>query len=434
MPDSKQLLLIGETLLYFGVQYKEIYLTKANAMKIGIIREGKMPADSRVPLTPQQCAKIAAEHQIELVIEPSPNRSYSDTEYQEAGLPLSVDLANCDLLLGVKEVPIDQLIPDKTYCFFSHTIKKQAYNRKLLQAILQKNVTLIDYEVLTDNLGRRLIAFGYFAGMVGAHNGIYTYGERTGLFHLKRMKDCHDYAEAASYYQHIEWPPFKVVLTGTGRVGSGSAKVLGDMGIRKVPPEDFLKKDFEEAVFTQVDVPDYAVRKDGHPFELKDFFNHPEQFQSAFAPYYQQADIMINGIFWDNQAPAFFSKEEMNSPGFRIRVIADVTCDIAPISSIPSTLRASTLANPVFGFNPATGQEEAPHQDKVVDMMTIDNLPSELPRDASKAFGEQFIQHILPEFLTKNSAVLERATIASQGHLGKYFEYLEDYVNLKPQK
>jgi len=399
-------------------------------MKIGLIREGKTPPDARIPLTPKQCAQIAALPNMQIVVEPSPNRCYKDEEFRQAGITLSSDLSDCDLLMGVKEVPTHQLIPNKTYCFFSHTIKKQPHNQKLLQTVLEKHIRLLDYEVMTDDRGQRLIAFGRFAGMVGAHNALLTYGLRTKAFTLPRMKDCHDYAAAKAIYQTMQWPALKIVLTGSGRVGSGAAQVLLDMGIRQVSASDFLKKDFGEAVFTQLHAADYVAREDGRPFDKAIFYTDPSGHKSAFEPFYQCADIFINGIFWDDRAPAFFTKEEMRHSDFRIQVIADVTCDIAPLSSVPSTIRASTIADPIFGYDPFTNKETAPHQPQVIDMMTIDNLPNEMPRDASEAFGEQFIAHILPELLKPESVVIERATIAKNGCLMPRFEYLEDYAGM----
>ncbi len=396
-------------------------------MKIGIIREGKTPPDSRVPLTPKQCKQVQAHATV--AVQRSANRCYKDEEYIAENIPLSYDLSDCDVLMGVKEVPIQQLIPNKTYFFFSHTIKKQSYNRKLLQAILAKNIRLLDYEVLTNERGQRLIAFGFFAGMVGAHNALWTYAQRTGKFQLKRMKDCFDYAEAVAQYKETTWPAVKIALTGTGRVGSGAAKVLEDMGIRKVSPAAYLTDTFEEAVFTQLTAQEYVAHKEGRAFENKEFYKHPTDFENAFLPYTKVSDIMINGIYWDNAAPAFFTKEDMRQEDFKIKVIADVTCDIAPVSSIPSTLDASTIANPVFGYNPITEEKCDSYQADCIDMMTIDNLPNELPRDASFAFGNQFIEHILPELLKEESAVIERATVAENGQLGKHFTYLEDYVN-----
>ena len=398
-------------------------------MKIGIIREGKTPPDSRVPLTPKQCAYLIKEKNIDITVQPSPKRCFPDENYLGLGIPMSEDLSDCDVLMGVKEVPIDQLKSDKTYFFFSHTIKEQSYNRNLLQAIVEKNIRLIDYEVLTNDKGQRLIAFGKFAGMVGAHNGIMTYGTRTGLYTLKRMKDCLDYEEATFIYKKLQLPAIRIVLTGSGRVGKGAALVLNDMGIQRVSPEDYLNKTFDHAVYTQLNGDSYAQRKDGSPYDKNTFYGQPGLFESCFGPYARSSDIMINGIYWDNDAPAFFSLKDMRSPDFSIKVIADVTCDIAPISSIPSTLKASTIANPVFGFNPETEQEDLPYQDKVVDMMTIDNLPNELPRDASKAFGEQFINDILDELLNENSDVIKRASVTENGDLGSHFEYMRNYLN-----
>jgi alanine dehydrogenase len=398
-------------------------------MKIGIIREGKVPPDSRVPLTPKQCAQLIKERQLDIVVQPSEGRCFQDEAYRTLNIPMSDDLSDCDVLMGVKEIPVDQLIPDKTYFFFSHTIKEQPYNRKLLQAVIEKKIRLLDYEVLKDERGRRLIAFGKFAGMVGAHNGIMTYGKRTASFSLPRMKDFHDYAEAVEAYETMQFPPFRVVLTGSGRVGKGAALVLDDMGIKKVLPADYLVNTYNHPVYTQLVCEDYAQRKDGTPFDKRNFYDHPELYESRFKPYSFVSDIMINGIYWDNEAPVFFTLDEMRSNKFNIQVIADVTCDIAPVSSIPSTIKASTIAKPVFGFNPHTESEEVPYQEDVIDMMTVDNLPNELPRDASRSFGEQFIENILDEVLANESAVIERATVAANGKLGMHFGYLENYLN-----
>lgn len=399
-------------------------------LNIGLIREGKVPPDSRVPLTPQQCHQIIREYPVEIRVQSAAGRCFSDREYRALRIPVEDEVVAADVLMGVKEVPIEMLVPHKTYFFFSHTIKKQAYNRDLLRAVLDKQITLIDYEALTDAQGKRLIAFGRFAGMVGAHNALFTYSRRTGAFSLKQMKDYRDYAAAQAAYTELRLPPLKIVLTGTGRVGSGAAQVLRDMGIRQVTPEDFLEQTYDEAVFTQLRVAHYVRRPDDQPFVSADFYRSPAEFESAFEPFAHRADIMINGIYWDNRAPQFFSRDDMTSEAFAIQVIADITCDIAPVSSIPSTLRASTIANPIFGYDPQTGREVPPHQTGVIDMMTIDNLPNELPRDASEAFGEQFMRHILPELLLPESAMLTRATVAQAGQLGPHFQYLSDYAGL----
>ena len=398
-------------------------------MKLGIIREGKIPPDSRVLFTPQQCVDIQKKYNVKFIVQPSEGRCIPDSAYADLGIEIDEDMNQCDILMGIKEVPKNQLIANKTYFFFSHTIKAQAYNRDLLKTILQKNIRLIDYEVLTNTSQQRVIAFGRFAGIVGAHTGMMTYARRTGLYELDQMHQYDDYAAAISAYQKIKFPKMKIVLTGTGRVANGAAEVLNHMNIQKVSPSDFLSKSYDSAVYTQLDCCDYAAPNDGSAFDLMHFFKHPNQYHSIFEPYTQVADLMINGIYWANEAPAFFTKEAMKRQDFNIKVIADVTCDIAPVASIPSTLYATTIAAPVFGYDPITESAVEPFQPHSIDMMTIDNLPNELPKDASKSFGEQFAAHVLEELLAlKDTGMLERATIAEKGQLGKYFKYLEDFV------
>ncbi len=311
-------------------------------------------------------------------------------------------------------------------------MKKQPHNRHLLQAILAKKIRLIDYEALTDERGERLIAFGFYAGIVGAHNALWTWGRRTGQFSLPRLCDSHDYAEVLEIYEKLKLPPLRIVLTGTGRVATGAAKNLRDIKIRQVTPQEFLENDFQEAVFTQIAAQDYVAHRDGRAFDKKHFYAHGEEYASAFAPYYRRADIFINGIFYDKKAPAFFTVEEMQSPDFQIKVIADATCDLVPGSSVPSTIRASKIAEPVYGFDPRSGLEAPPYQPGSIDVMAIDNLPSELPRDASAFFGRQLLEKILPELLKgRASDAIRRGMIAENGHLPPEFEYLTDYVAVR---
>jgi saccharopine dehydrogenase (NAD+, L-lysine forming) len=403
-------------------------------MKIGIIREGKTPPDARVALTPQQCAALKAEFDLEITVEPSPTRCYSDDEYRAAGITVSSDLSRCDLLLGIKEVPIGQLIPNTTYCFFSHTIKKQPSNKKLLQAVLAKNIRLVDWETLTNEQGERLIAFGRWAGIVGAHNGMMTWAERTHDFTLQQMKYFHDFAEAKTYYKTLQLPAIKIVLTGTGRVANGAAEVLEAMGIQRISANDFLTKTYEKCVFTQLGSADYVQHRAGKPYSRADFHANPQDYETAFLPFTKVADMFINGIFWKKGAPVFYDEAVMRHADFKIKVIADITCDMMPESSVPSTLIASTIAEPIFGYDIATASVCAPHKTDVIDMMTIDNLPNELPRDASKAFGEQFVSNVLPHLYAtdtskKVSPTIIRAMMTENGELTPNFKYLQDYVS-----
>jgi alanine dehydrogenase len=397
-------------------------------LKIGIIREGKNPPDNRVVLNPRQCKFITSVFPVTIKVEPSPIRCYADSLYQVEGVEVTSDLSDCNLLIGIKEVPVQNLIENKRYLFFSHTIKKQASNRQLLREIIKKNIELIDFELITDEQKQRLIAFGSFAGMVGAHNALFTWGERTGQFALPRMYRLEGYQDALKIYRNIKWPPISIVLTGTGRVGNGAAKVLTDMGIKKVDVPTFLNHQGKEPIFVQLKSQDYMVREDGNLFETAHFHRFPSQYRAHFLPFAEKADIFINGIYWNFDAPAFFTREEMRSGTFRIKVIADLTCDLAPENSVPSTLKASTIELPVYSYLPESNEISFPHDIRGVDVMAIDNLPNELPRDASTEFGDRFISSVLPALLSGDSPMLERATIARKGALLPAFSYLEDYI------
>lgn len=403
--------------------------------KIGLLREGKVPPDARTPLTPEQCISVQEYFGVDIVVQPSPIRCFPDAEYTAVGLSLQEDLSDCDLLLGIKEVPIANLIAHKTYMFFSHTIKEQAYNRGLLQTILAKDIHLIDYEALKDEKNNRLIAFGYYAGVVGAHNALWAYGERTGAFTLPRMNTLRDYAVAIEVYHRMAWSPVRIVVTGGGRVGSGACRTLLDMGIRQVSPSEFLENDFAEPVFVQLHAEHYVRHKQhaNRPFDKADFYAHGDHYESTFVPYTKRADIFINCIFYDRHAPRFFEVADMLQPDFRIVTIADVTCDMMPDSSVPSTIRPSTIVTPLYGFDPCNQTETQPFSPNSVDVMAIDNLPSELPRDASAFFGRQLMEKILPELLLKEkSDVIDRASVAQNGQLTETFLYLTDYVAGKP--
>ena len=398
-------------------------------MKIGLLREEKVPRDFRVALSPAQCAEVVKQFGVAVVVQPSPHRCFSDEEYAEAGFALREDLSDCDVLLGIKEVPPELLLEGKTYFFFSHTIKGQPANRPLLREVLQRRVTLIDYETVTDERGRRLIAFGTFAGKVGAHNALWTYGQRTGAYALPRMTSYRRYEEPVADYGHMRFPPVRIVLTGTGRVGQGASAGLQNMGIRQVTPEAFLDRQFPGPVFTQLTPQYYVKHRRGEPFTNADFYAAPEAFANNFRPFFECSDLMINGINWQPAAPHFFSPGDMRLPSFRIRVIADISCDVAPAGSIPATLRATTITDPVMGYDPATGKETLPYQADCIDVMSIDNLPSELPGSASTSFGRQLMQYLFPELSRRESAILERATIAEGGRLTTAFRYLEQYLS-----
>ena len=267
-------------------------------MKIGIIREGKNPPDKRVPFTPDQLKAIQLDYEgkLSIQVQSSPFRSFSDQEFINSGIQIVEDVSECDVLFGVKEVPIDQLIADRTYFFFSHTIKKQPYNRKLLKAVLDKNIRLIDYEVLKDENENRVVAFGRWAGIVGAYNGFWTYGKKTDLFDLKRANECKDLEELYGELAKVQLPPVKIVLTGSGRVGGGALEVLNSLNIREVSVHDFLHLYFEEPVFVKLSSSDYNRRKSDGGFDKHEFYSNPGLYESHFQKFAEAGEMMISGV------------------------------------------------------------------------------------------------------------------------------------------
>jgi alanine dehydrogenase len=398
--------------------------------RIGILREGKNPPDKRVPFTPIQVEEILQRFpDVEVVCQPSPVRCFRDDEYAEVGVDVREDLNVCDILMGVKEVRVQNLIPGKTYLFFSHTIKKQPYNKTLLQEILRKRIRLIDYETLKDSQGNRLVAFGRYAGIVGAFNALWTYGNRYKLFSLRRAYECFDINDLKLELRKVKLPPIKIVLTGGGRVGKGAMETLDSAGIRKVSVDDFLKQTYPEPVYVQLSSMDYHRRKEGGHFNRDEFHRHPERYTSFFTLFAKQADMLIAGAFWNPAAPKLFSREDMLTPDFRIAIIADITCDID--GSIPSTKKASTILDPLYDYDPTTDATCPAFSDsRFVTVMGVDNLPCELPRSASEEFGRDLIDKILRPLLTDDvDGIIKRATIAEHGRLTSNFEYLSDYVH-----
>ena len=401
-------------------------------MKLGIIREGKIPVDKRVALTPDQCVLVSDKFpSVEIFIQKSPLRCYKDSEYAALGFEVVEDVTNCDILMGIKEVPIADLIAKKTYLFFSHTIKKQSYNRDLLISILNNRIRLIDYETLTNKKQERVIAFGRYAGLVGAYNGIRAWGLRNAAFELKPAHKCFDLKEMQLEFSNVKLNKIKIVLTGGGRVAKGAMEILDGMGITKVTPDDFVTNKFAEPVYTQLEMSDYNKHKEGKPFKLNHFFSNPEEFESTFERYTKTADLLIAGAYWDPKAPVLFSREDARREDFKLKVIADITCDID--GSIPSTRKPSSIDNPFYDYNTELEQVvPAFSSEKNITVMAVDNLPNELPRDASNAFGGMLIDQVLPELLGEDkNGMIEKATIAAEGKLTEYFKYLTDYVSGK---
>lgn len=398
-------------------------------MKIGIIREGKNPPDKRVPFTPDQLRDIQKEYggKMTIQVQSSPFRAYSDQEFLDAGIDVFEDISDSDVLFGVKEVPVDQLIDGKTYFFFSHTIKKQKYNRKLLKAVLEKNIRLIDYEALKDEEGNRVVAFGRWAGIVGAYNAFWTYGKKTDLFEIKRANECTDLKDLHLELSKVQLPPVKIILTGSGRVGNGAMEVLNSLKIREVSVHDFLHLYFDEPVYVKLSSADYNRRKSDGGFDKEEFYSFPEKYESHFQKFAEAGEMLISGAYWDPDAPRLFELKDIAAEDFQLSVIADVSCDVG--GPIPTTITSSTIADPVYDVDRQTGEKiPAFGKQTSISVMAIDNLPCELPRESSKEFGIQLTKWVIPALLEENSAILERATIARDGDLTIEFIYLTDYV------
>ncbi|HET8736825.1 MAG TPA: NAD(P)-dependent oxidoreductase [Pricia sp.] len=398
-------------------------------MKFGIIRERKTPPDRRVVLSPKACQKVLSKHKnAEIVVEPSPIRVYTDAEYRAAGLTVATNMEECEVLLGVKEVPIDALISNKKYFFFSHTIKRQPYNRELLRAILKKNIELYDHEVITDAKNRRLVAFGRYAGIVGAYNGFRAYGIKYDLFKLPKAEELPDQKALIRVLFTLELPAIKILLTGRGRVGKGSREMLDGMGLRRVNVGEYLKEEFNEPVYCQIDASEYNKRKDGVRGNKADFFENPGEYKSNFYRFAQRTDFLITGHFYGQGAPYLYTREDAKQADFKIKVVADISCDIN--GPVASTIRPSTVESPIYGYDPETERETDFTSPSAIAVMAVDNLPCALPRDSSEGFGEAFLKNVIPAFFNGDKdGVLKRARMTQNGKLTQRFLYLQDFVD-----
>ena len=399
----------------------------SHMIKIGLIKEGKIPQDNRVALTPEQCRWLKQQYSnLQIIVEPSPSRCYNNAEYERAGVDLSDDMKQCDILFGIKEVPVAQLIENKTYLFFSHTRKRQLHNREMLKTILKKNITLIDYECLEHEDGQRIIGFGFFAGIVGAHNGMMAYGNRTGLYTMGRVYKQRSFKELIHTYFGLKLPNVKIVVTGSGRVAHGLIEIMNLMGVHEVEPDDYLVRRFTYPVYTQLKGQDLYMHRQTGNYTRNDFHSNPGNYICKFLPYARQTDILLNGIYWDENMPRLFEKENVRADDFIIETIADVSDDVN--GSVPINLGSQSIEDPVYGVDRNSFQKTEPYLAGSIDLMAVGNLPNELPRDASRYFGEQIIKYILDDLLKGGAPVIERAKIADKGRLGPHFGYLSNYV------
>ena len=397
-------------------------------MKFGIIKERKSPPDKRVVFSPAELAELRDLYpNAEIKVESSDIRVFKDEEYAERGFEVSNDMSDCDVLIGVKEVPVDYLIPRKKYIFFSHTIKRQPHNQKMLQAIIDKEIDLYDHETFVDENGKRLIGFGKYAGNVGAYNAFRAFGNKYELFDLPKAETLHDKAALINRLKKLIMPPVKIVLTGKGKVGIGAKEMLDAMKIKEVTVENYFPKTYNEPVYVHIDVEHYNKRKDGKPFDKKDFYANPAEYISDFERFSKTSDVFIAGHFYGNGAPVILSAEMLKAPDNRIKVVADISCDVN--GPVACTLRSSTIAEPFYGYQPYEEKEVDMYHPAAIVVMAVDNLPCELPKDASEGFGDMFLKHIIPAFFNGDKDnVLKRSQITDSGRLTEKFSYLNDYI------
>ena len=400
-------------------------------MKFGIIKERKNPPDRRVVFAPGELAKLKQTyHDASVAVESSDIRIFSDIQYKSLGITITDDVSNCDVLFGVKEVPIESLIPNKSYFFFSHTIKKQPYNQKLLKAILEKNIDLYDHETIVDEHNRRLIGFGKYAGMVGVYNGIRAFGIKFELFKLPKAETLAGKDDLIKHLKRITMPALKFVVTGTGKVGSGAKEILDAIKIKEITVENYLTKNYTQAVYVQLDVLEYNKRIDSQVLDFNDFVQHPEAYVSDFEKFTKVSDIYFAGHFHASGAPMILTKEMLNASDCKLKVVADISCDVN--GPIACTLRSSTIAEPLYGYFPLEDREVDVFHPAAVVVMAVDNLPCEIPKDASEGFGEQFMENVIPAFFNGDKdGILKRAKITENGKLTPRFAYLQDYVDGK---
>jgi saccharopine dehydrogenase (NAD+, L-lysine-forming) len=397
-------------------------------LSIGIVRETKNPPDKRVPLTPVQCRMLMDRYpDLDIRVQPSDYRCFSNDEYVSQGIVLSEDLSGCEILMGVKEVKEETLLDGKSYFFFSHTAKKQPYNRSLLQTVVQKGIRLIDYEYLTREDGIRVVAFGRWAGVVGAYNGLMAFGLKTRAYQLKPAHECKDLKEVQEELKKVDLGGNRIAVTGGGRVAGGALEILDHAGVKELSPEDFLEGAYDHAIYTRLDPWHYAGRQDGTAFDFSHFMKHPEMYENSFIPYAARTDLFIACHFWDPASPVMLTRDHLEGGELPVSLVADISCDID--GPIASTIRASTIASPFYGYDPSTGQETGPFEEGVLTVMAVDNLPGELPRDASFDFGSAIMEHVIPELLgERDTGMMNRASITKGGSLSSLYSYLEDYL------
>lgn len=404
-------------------------------INIGILRETKVPADNRVVLSPEQIVKLEKEcPQLKFFVQSSEKRIFSDDEYRKVGIEVVDELSNCHYLFGVKEANIESLLHGKHYFFFGHIAKMQPYNKPLLQSMVDNGITFTDYEYLTDDLGKRVCAFGWWAGVVGIYNTLRLYGLKYQCFELPSL-DRHSSVEALKAKLRSIVPVLKnrsvrILVTGKGRCSSGVQDILDNIGIKAVPVDEYLKS-CNEPCYCVAGVENLAVRLDRRTFRRSDFKESPQCFGSDFDKYIPYTDILVCAHLWQPGQPVYVSKATVSNSQNRIKVIGDITCDIN--GSIKTTIRPSSHDNPFYDIDGSLHEVPIFSDTNNISVMAVDNLPNALAHEASMYFGERLFQCVFPALFGKGNGIeaIDRATILKNGRLAEPYIYLNTFLNSK---
>ena len=400
---------------------------------IGIIRESRND-ENRTPLVPEHIKKYKESNpNINFIIQPSNSRCFSDEEYELCGAKINENLNECSIIFGVKEIDPNILINNKTYLFFSHTFKinKQQKNiekhkKDLLLSILNKKITLIDYENIRGKNGTRCLGFGRFAGIVGCYNTLNLLLKVLGKQSLASAYKINDYERLVLNLKNLYFPKTKILVTGDGRVAKGVIELLNLTNIKAVSKKDFLKKKFDQPIFCNLETKDYVTNNSSTNFNLEHFIDNPQDYSSSALQYLKETDILISAHYWDPSSPKIFENEDLKVLQ-NLKIVGDITCDIN--GSVPTTIRSTTIEEPNYWIERYTLKEIDENNDGIA-VMAVDNLPSELPRDSSTEFSEGIINEVLPFLLKEDDGRILNGTITTDGSFLEKYNYLNDYIRI----
>ena len=400
---------------------------------IGIVRESRND-ENRTPLVPEHIKKYKESNpNINFIIQSSNSRCFSDEEYELCGAKINENLNECSIIFGVKEIDPNILINNRTYLFFSHTFKinKQQKNiekhkKDLLLSILNKKITLIDYENIRGKNGTRCLGFGRFAGIVGCYNTLNLLLRVLGKQSLASAYKINDYERLVLNLKNLYFPKTKILVTGDGRVAKGVIELLNQTNIKAVSKKDFLEKKFDQPIFCNLETKDYVTNNSSTNFNLEHFINNPQDYSSSALQYLKETNILISAHYWDPSSPKIFENEDLKVLQ-NLKIVGDITCDIN--GSVPTTIRSTTIEEPNYWIERYNLKEIDENNDGIA-VMAVDNLPSELPRDSSTEFSEGIIKEVLPFLLKEDDGRILNGTITTDGSFLEKYNYLNDYIRI----